>query len=191
MDIGLQPPRVKIYQTQHEYFPIYSPCDSGFCLDTPYTVSDYWFGEDYGNVTTHPNARQNPIKRGTWTNLDVKQQGGQINPQEFLAGFVLGQSFAPDSLPTEPNEFGTPAGRISAGIDALGLVGYGGYGVTQMTHTDIFILQRNAMGDLRVIIITTYQNSPMHSFYVSADPEGFIQFTPVHIPMIYSVQGLR
>ena len=148
-----------------------------------YTIEDYWWGEDYGNVTMSPYHRQDPLIPGSWQIVSGMNLPGRRTRTEFWAGFVMGQSNSPPSLAPDPALAGTPQGTTDAAVDILGMVGYGLFGAEQMRHTDSFYLQRSDSDDYRLIIITTYALNADQSMYVSADQKGGIVFTPVNLPM--------
>jgi len=179
------PPVVKYYPSNPGYYPRYDVCWSDSCLDAPYVVTDFWWGEDYGNVSVAPNARENPVVEGTWKTVDVNQARGRQNLDEFLIGIVMGQSGAPASPAPDPDELGTSVGQISSAVDIVGMIGYGLHGASQMRHTDTFMLQRSESDNYRLIITTTYEGNPYSTFYVSASINDGIYLSPVHLPMIY------
>ena len=150
-------------------------------MDAAYTVMDYWWGEDYGNVSVHPMYRQNPVVPGSWRIVGSTLAKGLRTRTEFWAGFAMGQGYAPETLPLTSGELGTPPGRIAASVDLIGMIGYGMYGVGQMRHADAFTLQQSDSDQYRLIIMTNYALNPGQSYYVTAGQNGGIKFSPVNL----------
>ncbi len=185
------PPRVRYYPDRLSYLPrANTNCGKAgmVCIDSQYYVTDFWWGEDYHSTNVDIFHKENPLKHGTWQLIDVKRKHNQLTATEAIAGFYLTQDMAPESLPPDSSELGTPTGQLNASLDVFSVLGYGAYGVTQMMHTDTFYLQRSSSSEYRLIVTTSYNLNPNIEYYVSSPSPGVIQKTPVLLPMMIAPQ---
>ncbi|MCP4090363.1 MAG: hypothetical protein GY746_11300 [Gammaproteobacteria bacterium] len=130
-------------------------------MSASYYVTDHWTGEDYGSVSVHPNYRENPIVEGSWQGIyavqvAAHQLNGRMSADEIFAGMALGRYSEVDSDAPDPEEMATSKGHTTAVADGLSVVANQQSGITKFQHIDSYFLQKNDVGNYRVIIMVQY-----------------------------------
>jgi RHS repeat-associated protein len=154
--LSLYVPPIVWYPGNEATFELYDPKTSGASLRPQDAfIGDYSWGDE------DANGSGTVVRAGTWERAATWSSMERPRMDEFLIGAHGGIASLPDGGPPAANP--VPA-ELVVDLGATGLAGLAGGLAAGRENT--FLLQENASGDLRLIVITS-QISSKQSYYAA------------------------
>lgn len=150
------PPRVWYFPGGQKNYPRYR-ADRLVVVPGGSFVADYWFGEDTPGVCT---GQQDPVMPGSWGTVGIKHDTQLPDLLSGAAGVGIGLSNSPEDLPLDPH---AARAEVKANAGAAGL--YALAGALQAGTQNTFVLQRNASGEYRLILIARSMDSGQDNYW--------------------------
>ena len=150
------PPRVWYFPGGQKNYPRYR-ADRLVIVPGGSFVADYWFGEDTPGVCT---GQQDPVMPGSWQIVNAESSSQLPDYNAAIAGVGIGLSNSPEDLPLDPH---AARAEVKANAGAAGL--YALAGALQAGTQNTFVLQRNASGEYRLILIARSMDSGQENYW--------------------------